>query len=189
MCKGITKTGHFNMEWYDWMLQSLKCNTMVMGRISAYLLFAVTMWFIWKWRCKSVFDTNFKFPIYAVKLNVDGSLTHDLGTSPIGGVIRNHEKSWIEGSALNIGFGCIVEAELWGIFEGLQFMWKTRFKKVVVETVSMTSVCLLINNTSINHSLFSIIHACKALMDKNRCCNIQHVYREGNRVADGLAKL
>ncbi|KAK3213286.1 hypothetical protein Dsin_017992 [Dipteronia sinensis] len=26
-------------------------------------------------------------------------------------------------------------------------------------------------------------------MDNNWCCSIQHVYREGNRVADGLAKL
>ncbi|KAK3226132.1 hypothetical protein Dsin_005994 [Dipteronia sinensis] len=85
--------------------------------------------------------------------------------------------------------GSIIEAELWGIFEGLQYMWKAGFKNVVVETDSQTSVCLLTNNTPINHPLFSIIHACKALMKNNWCCNIRHVYREGNRVADGLAKL
>ncbi|KAK2642208.1 hypothetical protein Ddye_023971 [Dipteronia dyeriana] len=33
-----------------------------MGKYPNYLLFAVTLWFIWKWRCESVFNANFKLP-------------------------------------------------------------------------------------------------------------------------------
>ncbi|KAK3183153.1 hypothetical protein Dsin_030439 [Dipteronia sinensis] len=68
ICKGIIKTGHFNLEWCDWMLHNLRCNAMVIGRFPPYLLFAVTMWFIWKWRCKSVFDTNFKLLVCTGKI-------------------------------------------------------------------------------------------------------------------------
>ncbi|KAK3228366.1 hypothetical protein Dsin_000247 [Dipteronia sinensis] len=205
----------------------MRCNDVVMGIFPAYLLFTVTMRFIWRWTCKSVFANNFKLPVCAgkiitnfvdewlkansdsdsknemkhcliawsppktewVKLNVDGSLNPDLGTISAGGVIRNHKKKWIGGVALNRGNGSIIEAELWGIFEGLQLMLKVGFKKVVVETDSQSSVSVLSNNTPINHPLFSIIHACKALMDNSWCCSIGHVYREGNRVVDSLAKL
>ena len=31
--------------------------------------------------------------------------------------------------------------------------------------------------------------SCKGLLENNRCCSIHHVYREGNRAADGIAKL
>ncbi|KAK3205641.1 hypothetical protein Dsin_019687 [Dipteronia sinensis] len=54
-----------------------------------------------------------------VKLNTDGSRDIDLGTITAGGVLRNHLKQWLRGFVLNKGFGSVLEAELWGMFEGL----------------------------------------------------------------------
>ena len=54
-----------------------------------------------------------------IKLNVDGSLNHDLGSISAGGVIRDDKKMWLTGFAMNKGSGSVIEAELWGILEGL----------------------------------------------------------------------
>ena len=48
---------------------------------------------------------------------------------------------------------------------------------------------LLINDTSSYHPLFNIVSSCKALLKSDWSCNIHHVYREGNNIADGLANL
>ncbi|KAK0586151.1 hypothetical protein LWI29_001876 [Acer saccharum] len=227
ICMGVTSTEAFNLDWSDWLHQNLKCSSKIMGSVPSYLLFAITLWFLWKWRCKAVFEPSFKYPGGAgkiisnyvegwfkangaaadkrdmrtcfiawsppdldwVKLNVDGSLNPESGMISAGGIVRNHLKNWIGGFALNRGTGSILEAELWGIFEGLQFLWKAGFKKVVVESDSQIAVGLLTNSTHACHPLFSIIQSCKGLMSNKWCCIIRHVYREGNRVADGIAKL
>ena len=44
------------------------------------------------------------------------------------------------------------------------------------------------NTTPLNHPLFNIITACKFLVEKDWSCSVHHVYREGNRAADALAK-
>ena len=59
-----------------------------------------------------------------VKLNVDGSMNPDSGSIAAGGVFRDHKKNWLGGFALNKGVGSAIEAEVWGIFEGLKIAWK-----------------------------------------------------------------
>ncbi|KAK0573128.1 hypothetical protein LWI29_003364 [Acer saccharum] len=145
------------------MFENLNCNKFCLESIPGYLLFTVTLWFIWKWICAKVFDSNFQPPLCPgkiiwkyvdywlainsvidkdvamkncaifwtpppppfppldwVKLNVDGRLNPDLNSIAVGGIIRDNEKNWLMGFALNKGLGSIIEAELWGIFEGLK---------------------------------------------------------------------
>ncbi|KAK3222789.1 hypothetical protein Dsin_009814 [Dipteronia sinensis] len=46
----------------------LKCSTPTLGKIPDYLLFTVALWFIWKWRCKDVFKSNFESHVCAGKV-------------------------------------------------------------------------------------------------------------------------
>ncbi|KAK2648505.1 hypothetical protein Ddye_015994 [Dipteronia dyeriana] len=46
----------------SWLWENLKCNTLLLGRILGHLLFAVTLWFLWKWRCEKVFNPSFLLP-------------------------------------------------------------------------------------------------------------------------------
>lgn len=71
-----------------------------------------------------------------VKLNVDGSCDKDSGTITAGGVLRNHLKGWVTGFVLNKDVGSVLEAELWGLFEGLSLAWSSGFRCVSVETDS-----------------------------------------------------
>ncbi|KAK0606978.1 hypothetical protein LWI29_007229 [Acer saccharum] len=124
-----------------------------------------------------------------IKVNVDGSQTPNLGNIAAGGVVRYHRKLWMVGFALNKGTGSVLKAELWGILKGLKLVWKNGFKKVIVESDSQVAMALINNNTPLCHPLFSIIEACKVLLNKDWSCKIQHVYWESNRVADSLTNL
>ncbi|KAK2650812.1 hypothetical protein Ddye_018301 [Dipteronia dyeriana] len=59
----------------------------------------------------------------------------------------------------------------------------------MVESDSQTTVILLNNKTHVNHPLFSIIQACKALIEDEWSCHILQTFRESNRVANCLACL
>ncbi|KAK3231085.1 hypothetical protein Dsin_002966 [Dipteronia sinensis] len=227
ICKGVTMNTSFKVDWHEWLFTNLMCSKLCLGRIPGYLFFAVTLWFIWKWRCDRVFDSVFQLPRcpgkiiwnYAdewlaantdmdkvvgmksylicwtpppldwLKLNVDGISIPDTSSISAGGVIRDSNKRWLIGFALNKCSCIVIEAELWGIFEDLKLAWNAGFRKVMVESDSQTAVLLLSNIIPLNHPLFNIIRACKSILENEWSCNLHHNYRESNRVADFLANL
>ncbi|KAK0587703.1 hypothetical protein LWI29_027305 [Acer saccharum] len=124
-----------------------------------------------------------------VKLNVDGGCAGGLGAITAGGVLRDHWKNWLGGFVVRKGVGSAIEAEFWGLFEGLGMAWRKGFRKIVVETDSMSVLQLIDKESTNNHPLFSILQSCKSLISKDWICSVKHVFREGNMVADGLAKM
>ncbi|KAK3221086.1 hypothetical protein Dsin_015056 [Dipteronia sinensis] len=123
-----------------------------------------------------------------VKLNVDGGRIRDVGTISTGGVVCDHLRSWLGDFVLNKGIGTVIEAELWGLFEGLDMVWRRGFRKVVVENDSMFIVHFIEKDTNPNQSMFSLIQSCKRLIISDWNCIVKYVYREGN-MADELAKM
>ena len=124
-----------------------------------------------------------------VKLNVDGGCTGELGSITAGGVLRDHSKIWLGGFVLNKGTGSALEAEVWGLFEGLKLAWMKGFRNLVVETDSKTVCQLMDKSTNTNHPLFGIIQGCKFLLAGDWVCSVKHVFRESNMLGDGLAKM
>ncbi|KAK3221921.1 hypothetical protein Dsin_008946 [Dipteronia sinensis] len=53
----------------------------------------------------------------------------------------------------------------------------------------MSVVQLIAQNSNINHPMLSLIQSCKMLIAGSWDCTVNHVFREGNYVADGLARL
>ncbi|KAK3220956.1 hypothetical protein Dsin_014926 [Dipteronia sinensis] len=93
--------------------------------------------------------------------------------------MRNHLKNWVKAFVMKKGVGNELETEQWGMFEGLYMAWNSGVRKVIVETDSLVTVQLLSIDTNTNHPLFSLIQN----------CIVKHVYREGNRPANGLAHM
>ena len=60
---------------------------------------------------------------------------------------------------------------------------------MVVESDSLITVQLMCKPTNQNHPLFSIIQSCKNFLLDDWVCNITHIFREGNKLADGLARM
>ncbi|KAK2641165.1 hypothetical protein Ddye_022928 [Dipteronia dyeriana] len=48
---------------------------------------------------------------------------------------------------------------------------------------------LLAKDIPVNHPLFNIANGCSALINSDWRCLVSHVYREGNKVVDGLARM
>ncbi|KAK3229764.1 hypothetical protein Dsin_001645 [Dipteronia sinensis] len=85
-----------------------------------------------------------------VKLNVDGGCIGD------------------------VGIGTVIKAEFWGLLEGLDMVWRKGFRKVVVETDSMSTVHFIEKDTNPIHPMFSLIQSCKRLIAADRNCSVKH---------------
>ncbi|KAK2642276.1 hypothetical protein Ddye_024039, partial [Dipteronia dyeriana] len=68
ICKGSTASNSYNAEWNNWLFDNLKCYDLIGGHTPWNLLFAVTLWFIWKWRCEKIFYPNFVLPLCPGKI-------------------------------------------------------------------------------------------------------------------------
>ncbi|PRQ50066.1 putative ribonuclease H-like domain-containing protein [Rosa chinensis] len=121
------------------------------------------------------------------KLNVDGSRSSN-GMIGSGGVIRDAIGEWISGFMVNIGAGSVIQAETWGLYHGLQIASSLHINHLEVESDSACLVQLLQSDAIELHPLGTILMNCKQLLNQFDACQIRHIHREGNMVADILAK-
>ncbi|KAI5337139.1 PREDICTED: ribonuclease [Prunus dulcis] len=77
------------------------------------------------------------------KLNVDGSRRCALGSIGAEGVIRNSLGDWVWGFAVNLGKRQILEAEVWGLFFGLQLAIAKGIRRLTMEMDAATAVLLV----------------------------------------------
>ncbi|KAL4383426.1 hypothetical protein GQ457_15G023320 [Hibiscus cannabinus] len=78
--------------------------------------------------------------------------------------------------------------ELWAILEGLSFAWSQGYRYVELESDSLEAVRLVLS-TSPDETVCGLVLSIKDCMRKIGHVKLQHVYREGNRVADRLATM
>lgn len=110
------------------------------------------------------------------------------GTAGFGGVFRKEREHWVlEFSGRHVD--CTnLEAELWGIFRGLELVQNEGMEALEVDSdLAMTVV--LINEDPPERSPHKVlIQECKALW-ASTWCTLKHTLRRGNKVADRLANM
>ncbi|CAA7020915.1 unnamed protein product [Microthlaspi erraticum] len=121
------------------------------------------------------------------KLNTDGASRGNPGPAAAGGVIRNHHGEWCGGFGLNIGRCTAPLAELWGVYYGLYIALDKKITRLEVEVDSELVVGFLTTGIGDSHPLSFLVRLCHGLLAKDWLVRISHVYREANRLADGLA--
>ncbi|CAA7054658.1 unnamed protein product [Microthlaspi erraticum] len=121
------------------------------------------------------------------KLNTDGASHGNPGLATAGGVLRNGEGLWCGGFALKIGHCSAPMAELWGVYYGLVIAWEKGIPRLDVEVDSAMVVGFLKTGICDTHPLSFLVHLCHDFLSKDWEVRIAHVYREANRLADGLA--
>jgi hypothetical protein len=60
--KDVISSEFYSSDTMEWMRMNLTNDSLVYGNIPCWLLFAIVIWFIWKWRCRLVFDPEFVTP-------------------------------------------------------------------------------------------------------------------------------
>ncbi|KAK2381929.1 Polynucleotidyl transferase, ribonuclease H superfamily protein [Trifolium repens] len=110
-------------------------------------------------------------------------------TAGCGGIIRDGRGVWVGGFAKHIGICSAFTAELWGVLEGLQLLWRLGFRAVEFD-VDFTSVVKVISDgTSSSVIGMSLLKSIRRLLELEWVVNFNHSYREANRCADALANL
>lgn len=94
----------------------------------------------------------------------------------------------IEGFSAHIGIGQVFEAESWGLLLDLKMAAKLKIERLAVECDSVILVNMIAQGVNELHPLKTIINSCIQLQSSFADCNIIHIYREINKVADNLAK-
>ncbi|KAG7579199.1 hypothetical protein ISN45_Aa03g033600 [Arabidopsis thaliana x Arabidopsis arenosa] len=122
-----------------------------------------------------------------VKVNTDGASHGNPGKATAGGVLRDMTGSWMVGFALHIGVCSAPMAELWGVYYGLYLAWERRATRVEVDVDSEMVVGFLTTGISDAHPLSFLVRLCHGFIARDWIVRISHVYREANRLADGLA--
>ena len=80
----------------------------------------------------------------------------------------------------------MLEAELWGICEGLRLAWDSGFRLLEVESDSLGAVNLINNNRgnlNVGHGR-GILRMILSCLQKDWLVKVSHTFREGNRLAD-----
>ncbi|KAG7579386.1 Ribonuclease H domain [Arabidopsis thaliana x Arabidopsis arenosa] len=123
-----------------------------------------------------------------VKLNTDGASRGNPGPATAGGVLRDGDGAWCGGFALNIGRCSAPLAELWGVYYGLYLTWDRKVSRLVVEVDSEMVVGFLKTGINDTHPLSFLVRLCHDFISRDWIVRIDHVYREANFLADGLAE-
>jgi len=111
-----------------------------------------------------------------MKLNTDGASRGNPGLATVGGVVRDGQGRWCGGFDLNIG-----------VCYGLSIAWERRFRRVELEVDSELVVGFLTRGISDTHPLSFLVRLCHGFLSRDWLVHVTHVYREANRLADGLA--
>ncbi|KAH1083388.1 hypothetical protein J1N35_023149 [Gossypium stocksii] len=99
-----------------------------------------------------------------------------------GGLIRDSNGNWIAGFSRFIGSSMPLQAELWGIADGMKLAWDLRYRKLVMEIDSSIALDLLGDVNAINSPL-SMIRSSNDLRNRPWEVIFCKIYREANRAA------
>ncbi|KAH1130460.1 hypothetical protein J1N35_001838, partial [Gossypium stocksii] len=67
-----------------------------------------------------------------VRLRTDGLVRLDEGFAAVGDFVSDQNDGWIMGFYRYLGNCTVLEAELWGILDGLNFILDRSFKRVLI---------------------------------------------------------
>ncbi|OIW11655.1 hypothetical protein TanjilG_24349 [Lupinus angustifolius] len=127
-----------------------------------------------------------------IKCNVDGSAPEDKA-SGCGGVFRDSTGSWLYGFAISLDRGTSSAIELSAISIALDIAWDRGFRRLILETDSLTVADVVNNKDGACSHRSHEKKLVENIRDKKKKrkwdVRIVHSKREGNKVADWLANL
>ncbi|KAA3488041.1 LINE-type retrotransposon LIb DNA [Gossypium australe] len=123
-----------------------------------------------------------------VHLSSDGAVARIFGDAAAGGVVRDQDGNWILGYTHYLGSCSPLEAELWGVLDGVLILLNKGYKKVKIQTDNLEVIRALATKDMIDSGT-TLLRRIKRIMYSEGQWEIKHVPREGNLTADQLAKI
>ena len=124
-----------------------------------------------------------------IKLNFDGAARGNPGIAGLGVIINNEEGLWLAKKAAPIEPTSNNLAELRALEEGLLLCIKLGVSKIIIEGDSQIVLNAIRKKSTPNWVINSKLECIVNLLDKFEDTRIEHIFREGNVVADKLANM
>ncbi|KAJ1410078.1 Ribonuclease H domain [Sesbania bispinosa] len=124
-----------------------------------------------------------------MKWNLDGSVVGQSRRSASGGVLRDGSGRWISGFTRNVGRSSVTLVELWAFKDAIDISISKRLSSIWLESDSSTAVNFVLNGVPSHHPCFSLISSIRSSLNSFPHYVVSHIHREGNSVADALARL
>ncbi|KAE8707641.1 hypothetical protein F3Y22_tig00110378pilonHSYRG00042 [Hibiscus syriacus] len=121
-------------------------------------------------------------------MNTDGARDPKDGYRSCGGVARNDKGEWFTGFARAVGTCTVLEAELWGVLEGLSHAWNLDARQVIIELDNMEA-CKLVSQRQQKHTNPVILQHIQEWLNKGWEVSFNQVKSQANRQADNITKL
>ncbi|KAK5838673.1 hypothetical protein PVK06_007408 [Gossypium arboreum] len=122
-----------------------------------------------------------------VNLYTDGSVKFGEIFVAAGGLLEDRNGKWIEGFTRYLGSCEVIDAELWGILDGIQIALKRGFQKIIIRTDSLEAI-KLIQDGVCNGSNSALMRRILLLLKLLSHWNLNYIPREENRIADKIVK-
>ncbi|KAA3485757.1 reverse transcriptase [Gossypium australe] len=118
----------------------------------------------------------------------DGAVARDSGTGAAGGVVRDRDGRWVLGYSHYLGKCSPLEAELWGILDGVFILINKGYKKIKIRSDNLEMVRIL-STEDMTEFGSTLIRRIKRLLSPGIQWEIKHIPRENNLTADHMAKI
>lgn len=125
---------------------------------------------------------------HQVALNVDGSSYGNPGRAGYGGLLRDHNGSWIIGFSGPVSFADSLEVELLAINNGLILAWNLGFRDVSCRSDCMNALSMIQDPSFHARKYIHILEAIREVISRDWRVSFTHTYRESNQCADFMAK-
>ena len=102
-------------------------------------------------------------------------------------MICDSQGKWVKGYMRKIGMATSVEAEFWALRDGLILASQMGINNIVVE-LDAKVVIDLVCATNTPKRYYTLLNDCRTLLTRFQGKRIRHVYREGNKCADMIAR-
>ncbi|KAK8596694.1 hypothetical protein V6N12_065174 [Hibiscus sabdariffa] len=110
------------------------------------------------------------------------------GVCHLWGVLRNHVGDWLLGFYRRVGVCSVLEAELWGIAEGLRLPWDAGIRVVLLE-VDNGDVARIVQDNAYVSGLHGLVPTISELVGRDWVVRVCQIRRTTNMVTDGMVKL
>ncbi|KAH9312988.1 hypothetical protein KI387_028023, partial [Taxus chinensis] len=124
-----------------------------------------------------------------LKLNFDGAAKGNPGKAGGGGVFRDDEGKFLLAYFFNLGIQSNNVAEVVALFWGVKLVEEKGFKHLVVEGDSLYIISCVKGVSQASISIVDFINKSKGKLSSFETISFQHVFREGNKLADILANM
>ncbi|CAN0898742.1 Putative ribonuclease H protein At1g65750 [Linum grandiflorum] len=123
-----------------------------------------------------------------VTVTSDGSFIPSSRHAAVGGAVQDWQGRLLGAYTANLGSCSITRAELRGAIESLRLAWQLGHRRVALQMDSKAALSILQAREEPSHQHASLVLQFRSLLQRDWIVTLSHVFREGNFLADCLAR-